>query len=787
MRHQSRFRIGAAVPVKPIATFACAFAIASALAHPTASRAAPQPQRAQPQREQPLSPPPASLAASAPLVMPLAAPKPPGIAGAAIRVPFATLGAYEPLRLRGSDTARTVNVGVRLDRVVTAARLRLTYTYSPSLVFPVSHLKVSINGEAVATLPFDSGHAGRAITQEIALDPRYFSDFNQIELRLIAHYTLDHCEDPENSALWADVSPTSELIFDEASVRLPNDLALLPAPFFDRRDNSRLRLPFVLPATPDDATLRSAGVLASWFGALADYRQARFPVSSALPANDHAVVVGTAAQLPASLALPPIDGPMLVVADNPAAPDKKLLVVTGRSAADVDAATNALVLGNAALSGPWARVSRIDIGAPREPYDAPRWVPVNRPVTLRELVDDPADLQVRGSAPDPIRLNLRVPADLHSWGGAGVPLALHYRYTAPTVRSDSMLAVEINDQLVQSYRLSPRSQDALGRVQLPLLSGSDSRATNDVDIPAFRVGSANQLQLRFTLDSEKTGLCTGVASEPQRAAIDPDSTIDFSRFIHYAMLPNLAYFANSGFPFTRYADLSQTAIVLPQRPSPAEQEAYLTMLGHMGQWTGFPALRVQVARAADAPRIAHKDLLVIDGAPPYAQLAHWRDALPVAIGEGAGESGGGFSRAAFSVKERWPGDARSPAGGARFEQSGALAALFGFERPGSDGRSVVALTATDARHLGDLLDVFEKPGLVAQLQGDVALVRSGAVESLRVGEPYLVGYVPWYARVWTAVAKHPALLGLLGAAAGLLLALGAFGALQRIAARRRGI
>ncbi|KVE37182.1 cellulose biosynthesis cyclic di-GMP-binding regulatory protein BcsB [Burkholderia sp. BDU5] len=763
--------------MKPIATFASALAIASALVHPGSSIAAPQSQSQPPQKQ-----PSASTAAGA--SAPLAAPKPPGLAGAAIRVPFATLGAYETLRLRGSDTARTVNAGVRLDRMVTAARLRLTYTYSPSLVFPVSHLKVSINGESVATLPFDSEHAGRAVTQEIPLDPRYFTDFNQIELRLIAHYTLDHCEDPEHSALWADVSPTSELIFDEASVRLPNDLALLPAPFFDRRDNSRLRLPFVLPATPDDATLRSAGVLASWFGALADYRQARFPVSSTLPANDHAVIVGAAAQLPASLQLPPIDGPMLVVADNPVAPDKKLLVVTGRSAADVDAATNALVLGNAALSGPWARVSRIDIGAPRKPYDAPRWVPVNRPVTFRELIGNPADLQVRGSAPDPVRLNLRLPADLHSWSGSGVPLSLHYRYTAPTVRSDSMLAVEINDQLVQSYRLSPRSQDARGRVQLPLLSDADSRATNDVDIPAFRVGSANQLQLRFTLDSEKTGLCTGVASEPQRAAIDPDSTIDFSRFIHYATLPNLAYFANSGFPFTRYADLSQTAIVLPERPSPVEQEAFLTMLGHMGQWTGFPALRMQVARTADAPRITDKDLLVIDGAPPYAQLSGWRDALPVAIGAGAD---GGFARATFSVKERWRDDARSPSGGARFEQSGALAALFGFELPGSDGRSVVAMTATDARHLGDLLDVFEKPGLVAQLQGDVALVRAGAVESMRVGEPYLVSYVPWYARVWTAVAKHPVLLGLLGAAAGLLLALGAFGALQRIAARRRGI
>ncbi|MBN3751287.1 cellulose synthase regulator BcsB, partial [Burkholderia sp. Se-20373] len=217
-----------------------------------------------------------------------------GLPVTTVRLPFASLGAFDPLRLRGADDARTINAGVRLDRVVTGARLRLTYAYSPSLVFPMSHLKVSVNGEVIATVPFDAAQAGRTVTQEIPIDPRYFSDFNQIGLRLIAHYTLDHCEDPANSALWADVSPKSELILDESPVRLPNDLALLPAPFFDRRDNGRVRLPFVLPASPDSATLRSAGVLASWFGALADYRHARFPVSTGLPADDQAIVIGTA-------------------------------------------------------------------------------------------------------------------------------------------------------------------------------------------------------------------------------------------------------------------------------------------------------------------------------------------------------------------------------------------------------------------------------------------------------------------------------------------------------------
>ncbi|KVT37535.1 cellulose biosynthesis cyclic di-GMP-binding regulatory protein BcsB [Burkholderia multivorans] len=724
---------------------------------------------------------PPSSVASAAAGAPSAAPP-----ATTVRFPFASLGAFDPLRLRGADDARTINAGVRLDRVVTGARLRLTYAYSPSLVFPMSHLKVSVNGEVIATVPFDAAQAGRTVTQDIPIDPRYFSDFNQIGVRLIAHYTLDHCEDPANSALWADVSPTSELILDEAPVRLPNDLALLPAPFFDRRDNGLVRLPFVLPASADSATLRSAGVLASWFGALADYRHARFPVSATLPADDQAIVIGTAATLPAGLALPSVNGPLLAVADNPAAPGRKLLVVTGRTAAEVDDAVATLVLGRAALSGPAATVAHVDPGAPRKPYDAPRWLPVNRPIAFRELVSDPRALEVRGTAPDAIRLNLRVPADLHSWNGSGVPITLRYRYTAPTVQDNSTLAVEINDQLVKSYRLAPaRAEDARGRLQLPLLSVPDGRVTSDVDIPAFRVGSGNQLQLRFTLDSQKTGLCSSTASEPQRAAIDPDSTIDFSHFVHYAQLPNLAYFANSGFPFTRFADLSQTAVVLPDRPSAQDLEAYLTMLGHMGEWTGFPALRVQVARAADVAALGgSKDLLVIDGASSSPLLAHWRAALPVAIG---GPRGAGATRVAFSVDERWRNGVGRPDGGAHIEQSGPLATLAGFELPGSHGRSVVALTATEPRRLGELLDVFEKPGLVAQVQGDVALVRAGAVDSLRVGEPYVVGFVPWYARVWTHAARHPVVLGAVGVVAGLLLALGAFSVLQRIAARRRGM
>ena len=698
---------------------------------------------------------------------------------------FATLGAYEPLHLRGPDDTRTINVGVRLDRVVTAATLRLRYTYSPALVFPLSHLKVSINGEAVATVPFDSEHAGQMITRDIALDPRFLTDFNQLNVQLIAHYTLDHCEDPENSALWADVSPTSEILLDTQPLKLPDDLSLLPAPFFDRRDPRELRLPFVLPASADDSTLESAGILASWFGELADYRQARFSVSSSLPTDGHAVVVGTRAQLPAGLTLPTIDGPMLIMADNPSAPNMKLLIVTGRTEAEVKQAADALVLGKAALTGSQASIEHVDIGPERKPYDAPRWLPIGRPIPFKRLVDDPKQLQVAGSRPDAIRLNLRVPADLYSWSGQGVPLDLKYRYTAPTVQNNSALAISINDLLVKSLRLPPaEDKDGKGRLQLPILGGADARTADLLDIPAFRVGSANQLQLKFDLDSQKTGLCQGVAQNPVRAAVDPDSTIDFSHFVHYARMPNLAYFANSGFPFTRYADLAQTAVIVPDRPAPQDLEALLTVLGHMGQWTGLPSLRVQVLRAGQAQAVKDKDLLVIGDSRSDVLPPSWRAVLPLSI---AADSNGQITRTAFSVKEYWRDGVQVPEGSARLGESGPIAALLGFELPGSHGRSVVAMTGTSPARLDDLLDALEKPDRVAKLQGDVALVQGERIESMRVGDTYVVGYVPWYAQIWGRAIRHPVALGVLGAIGGLLLAIGAFTALQELAARRRGI
>ncbi|POR53015.1 cellulose synthase subunit [Paraburkholderia eburnea] len=702
------------------------------------------------------------------------------------------MGNYGPMELRGLDPTGYMNVDVRTDEVVNSAKLRLVYTYSPSLIYALSHLRVMVNGEVVATIPLVKETAGQLVTSEINLDPRLFTDFNRISVQMIAHYTLDHCEDPYHSALWTDVAPETTLTLNTTGIVLPNSLALLPVPFFDRHDNTLLRVPFVLAANAGVPSLRAAGVVSSWLGALASYRGARFPVVRTAPTDANAVVLALPGQVPEGIALPEIKGPTISVMTNPAADPqsgRKLLVLAGRTPEELEKAADALVLGQAGMSGDSVVVQSVDLGPARKPYDAPNWVPTDRPVLLRELVSDPQQLQVSGYNPPAIRVNMRVPADLYAWTRSNVPLDIRYRYTAPSTWNDSILNVSINDQLVRSQRLKPvtRSTDE-ARINVPLLSGADARASTNVEIPAFRVGSNNQFQFQFHIDSQKTGLCTSTAADVARAAVDPDSVIDFSDFAHYTTLPNLAFFANSGYPFTRMADLAETAVVIPDAPNAQDQEAVLTILGHMGQWTGLPALRVKLVAASQIDSVSGNDLLVIGSGTAANLLAKWGKDLPLLIERGKTEV------TTRDQRSGWPGwlggtedvDDVTPAGRSIVTLGGPIAALIGFESPLSSGRSVVALATTSSAQLGDVLDALEDSGKVAAMHGDLSLVRHNEVEGLRVGGRYFVGDLPWYARIWVHVSRYPSLMALAGILAGLIVALTVFWALGRMAARRTG-
>jgi hypothetical protein len=700
-----------------------------------------------------------------------------------VRLKFADLGA-DAIALHGVQSSAGVNFGIRGDEVVVAAALNLHLTYSPSMLPDLSHMRVALNGQILGVVPLSKADAGHDVERTVALDPRYFSDYNQLLFDLIGHYSLD-CEDPQHSSLWANISRQSELVLTLRSIELRNDLALLPAPFFDRHDNRRLVLPIVLGANASHDMVRSAGVAASWFGVLADYRSARFPASiDALPPQ-HALVFATNASKPASLNLPAVDAPTVSIVDSPVNPSFKLLVFQGRDDAQLRQAVEGVVLGNAVLTGDRATVAKVAYER-RAAYDAPRWLRTDRPVKLGELIDSPNQLQTRGVAPPPLSVNLRLPPDLFTWNKAGVPIDLHYRYTAPSQKDNSLLTVSVNNQLLRSYRLAPESESgAAGKFLVPLIQNDGSRESRGLLIPAFQIASDNLMQFQFAMDMHREAMCKEVFVDNTREAIDPDSTVDISAFPHYAALPNLALFANAGFPFTRYADLQETAIVMPASLDRAALEQMFFILGRMGRQTGAPALGFRLIGFDEAQSAKDVDLLVLSGAGSNELLERWGKDLSLVFGK-AGRD--------FKDVGRAPGSAAGPqnprsAGAAvapkvLIQANGSLGAFMGFESRVSSGRSVVAMLGTDAAAADSVLNVLEDESKVSQIRGDLVIVRNAGVQSFQGGGAYYVGSLSWWQWLWFHFSRHALLLTAVSLIAAVVFALLLYGWLQRLVARR---
>ncbi len=708
------------------------------------------------------------------------------MAGSGYDNSFKQLGAVYPFNLRGIDSRDGVSFDIRADEIVSAAKVTLNYTYSPALLPELSQLNVLVNDEVAASIPLPKETAGTPQTRVVDIPPRLITEFNRLSIQLIGHYTMQ-CEDPLHSSLWAKVSNGSRLDIQVNRLDLAPDLARLPQPFFDRRDARPLELPFVIAGAADNGTLEAAGTLSSWFSALASYRGARFPSSqSALPAKGNAVVLVTSEERAKTLglSLPAPTAARVDILVNPFDPQGQLLVISGRDANELKRAASAVALGHQTLSGQGMTIDTLQALQPRKPYDAPNWLPSDRPVRLGELAT-PKELAVSGYAPGTVTVPLRLPPDLFLWRNQGLPLHLRYRYTPQPVATNSSLLVSFNDRFVQSIPLP--SQEHLDQGLLGLIKDEELPREAEVRLPLDGEALQARLQFRFMYDYLKQGECRDVIIDNMRGTLEPDSTLDLSGYRHFIALPNLGVFKDSGFPFTRLADLSETAVILPDAPSAAEIDSYLNVLGRFGSSTGYPATAVTVARAGEVEGLADKDLLLIASGADQPLLQRWAAQLP------AGFAGNSqrfeVSDLAFKVRQWFSSDnavslARSRAA---LSASGGAGTAFvaGFESPLRSGRSVVALVAARPEGLADISRALTTREDYAQgLQGSLAMVRGQQVESLVADETYHVGSLGPLLYVRWQLARHPLLmLGL--SALGVALLAGLLYAALRARARQR--
>ncbi|MBX9913515.1 MAG: cellulose biosynthesis cyclic di-GMP-binding regulatory protein BcsB [Pseudomonadaceae bacterium] len=700
------------------------------------------------------------------------------------------LGVNEPMNLRGIEGSDSVNFDVRADQVVTAARLTLEYTYSPAMISELSNINVLINDEVVVSLALPKEVAGTPQKQVVEIPSHLITDFNRLTLQLIGHYTMQ-CEDPLHSSLWANISNNSVLEIQGTQFVLPDDLAKLPLPLFDRRDSSALNLPFVFSGSWDNnQTLEAAGAISSWFGALAGYRGATFPVSqNQLPEKGNAVVLlsGADSQSLLGAEFPAVTGPTVMILSNPNDQFGKLLVVAGRDAAELKLAAAALVTGSDTLTGQRVVVDKLDTLLPRKPYDAPNWLPSDRPVKLGELL--PAKkLSVSGYGPRSIIVPLRVAPDLFSWREKGLPLKLKYRYTPQPISTNSSLLVHMNNKFVKSEPLPSIERLGASEELLAMLQKDDSLIKEtELLLPLDTQSPKPEMQFRYMYDYIKQGDCRDIIIDNMRGAIEPDSTIDVSGYDHFIALPELSVFSTSGFPFTRLADLAETAVIMPDTFGPAEVSAYLTVLGRFGESTGFPATAVTVAQARQVLDFDDKDLLVLSSGTNQPLLKDWADSLPASL-EGK-QQRFEVSDLLFSMRNWISTDPQANIRQARsslsFAGDGNINYLAGFESPLQSGRSVVVLASDRPEGLNEVAAaLIGGAGYDQPIQGSLAVLRGKSISSVVAEESYFSGSLSLFKYLQWMLSRHFALMVFFTALATLCLVSLLFVSLRARAKRR---
>jgi cellulose synthase (UDP-forming) len=229
-------------------------------------------------------------------------------------------------------------------------------------------------------------------------------------------------------------------------------------------------------------------------------------------------------------------------------------------------------------------------------------------------------------------------------------------------------------------------------------------------------------------------------------AILRSSYIDVQGLPHWASMPNLELFSNAGFPFTRFADLSQTTVILPEQPSPQEIETYLTLLGHFGAETGYPALRVTVAGPEALQSGATQDFLVITTGQNNGPVGQLASGMPVTFDENSlkVQDTRGFFAAVHNMWWRIPANDQLSSG--LIGTTGVPDALIEeIESPYSSGHTVVLVDMKNAANFQPMMKAFLEASQSSAVSGTVALLQGTRFESYRIGNnTWHVGVLPWW-------------------------------------------
>jgi cellulose synthase (UDP-forming) len=440
-----------------------------------------------------------------------------------------------------------------------------------------------------------------------------------------------------------------------------------------------------------------------------------------------------------------------------------LLILAGDDSEQLVTAARSLVTRNNAQAHADAVLVKSVDESPRQKYQAPRWLASEKPAAIGTYTTNER-LRLKGSGS--INIYFRIPPDLLLEARDSLPLLLKYSYAHVAEGERAWLHVRLNNRDIDSIRLQPASSsvDAETVVRLPTGRFQPYTNTLTIDVDFGRAGAA--------------------ATAGQYAAIHRDSTIDLSGLPHSVILPRLELFADSGYPFTAWPDLSHTAVVLSQAPDAEEYETLLDMMGFFGAQTGLAATGVTITDAAGLDAARAKDLILLGNAASQTLLTQWAGAMPLNL---ASDSIRPMPWQMRVVHPEWP---------FRLSDRRKLDALLAarpsldvlvedFVSPFRGDRSVLAIVPRGSGSPAAIAAMFTPALEKGPIYGGVAVAENGRFRSFLVGDfAYHAGHLDRFQQTEVFLLEHYFFIPVLIVPLGFIIAAWLRATTERVAARR---
>jgi len=665
------------------------------------------------------------------------------------KISLKDMGVQDIINMHGPHSFYSVGFVLGHDLIPQHATLELVYHFSPSILPHSGSIKVLLNNTLVGEIKAperaqqDDEHAFVSLRLPAELLVRN----NDITFEFTGGTTLQ-LESQTKSMMLANIGTSSRILISGDRIPFRNDLGMLPLPFFDADLQTTTTIPFVFLSPPSPRELQAAGIVASWLGVLASSKSVHFSVSIGPQIPPGNVVVFANKGTAQPILQIPVGGPSLSVKRNPSDADGSALVLAGDSDLQLLMVARSLALlhsehlqpGEAAPRlGESVRISAFVLPPPRNPDDAPRWLTTEKLNSLWSFSSEQA-MQSDGSKPIPIYF--RVPPDLYYGESQNLNLKLTYRYNALPLAAGSALRIFINGLLINEAPLL-RGTNFADRQRSILLPVANMRPFGNTFLFHFDFVPSNPNQ-----EGQNP-------TENLKGAILQNSWLDIRGLDHWASMPNLELFANAGFPFTQRADLAETAIVMPGRPTPKEIELLLYLMSHCGMQTGYPALRVEVFGPEATMRSDH-DYMILGGINDQPAFASLDSVLPVSM-DANGIHVKEHPDYLSSLKRAWQELTGETGQESQPSNSAGIPDLMiqGIESPFYAGRSIVLLEIRNDGAVDEFANVFPERSQSSDIAHSIALLRNKKFSSYETGShTYHVGTISSYSRLRIWLAKH---------------------------------